>query len=89
MLIDTANPGGRNVIKKKAEKTLKCKYLITEIQCMWKVRAKVIPVIITVIETISKSCRQYLSNVPGKHKIKELQKTAILGFARTLLKVLL
>jgi hypothetical protein len=25
--------------------------------------------------TISKSPRQYLSNIPGKHEIKELQKT--------------
>ena len=88
MLIDTANPGGRNVIKKKAEKTLKCKYLITEIQCMWKVRAKVIPVIITVIETISKSCRQYLSNLPRKYEIKGPQKTAILVTAHELRKVL-
>ena len=26
---------------------------------------------------ISKSLRQYLSNIPGKHEIKELQNTAI------------
>jgi hypothetical protein len=47
---------------------------------MWNVKAKVIPVI---IRTISKSLRQYLSNIPGKHEIKELQKTAILGTAHT------
>jgi hypothetical protein len=27
------------------------------------------------ISTISKSLRQYLSNIPGKHEIKEVQKT--------------
>jgi hypothetical protein len=27
---------------------------------------------------------QYLSNIPGKHEIKELQKTAILGIAHIL-----
>jgi len=27
----------------------------------------------SVTGTISKSLRQYLSNIPGKHKIKELQ----------------
>ena len=43
-----------------------------------------IPVIIGVTGTISKSRRQYLSNIPGKHKIKELQKTAILGTAHIL-----
>jgi hypothetical protein len=34
----------------------------------------VIPVIIQATRTISKSLRQYLSNMPGKHEIKELQK---------------
>jgi len=34
----------------------------------------VIPVIIGATGTISKSLRQYLSNVTGKHEIKELQK---------------
>ena len=50
---------------------------------------KVIPVIIGVTGTISKSLRQFLSNVPGKHKIKELQKAAILGTAHILWKVLM
>ena len=38
-----------------------------------------------------KSLRQYLSNIPGKHEIKELQKkkTAILGTARVLRAVLM
>jgi hypothetical protein len=39
--------------------------------------------------TISKSFRKYLSNVPGIHEVKELQKTAILGTAHTLRKVLM
>jgi hypothetical protein len=34
----------------------------------------VIPVIIGVTGTISKSFRKYLSNIQGKHKIKELPK---------------
>jgi hypothetical protein len=47
---------------------------------MWNVRAKVIPVIIGVTETISKSLRQYLSNIlPGKHEIKEMQKNSHIG----------
>ena len=48
---------------------------------MWDVKAKVIPVITVATGTISTSLRQYCSNIPGKHKIKELQKTAILGTA--------
>ena len=79
MSIDVAIPGDRNVIKKEAEKILKYKYLITEIQLMCNVKAKVIPVITGATGTISKSLRQYLSNIPGKHEIKETQKKSRIG----------
>jgi hypothetical protein len=55
---------------------------------MWNVKTKVMPVIIGAIGNISKSFRKYLSSVPGKHDIKKLQETAILGTAHTLRKVL-
>jgi hypothetical protein len=89
MLIDAAFPEDRNVIKKEAEKILKCKDLITEIQRMWNVKTKLTPVITGATGTISKSFRKYLSSIPGKHDIKELQKTAILGTAHILRKVLM
>jgi hypothetical protein len=89
IFIDVAIPGDRNVIKKDGEKILKYIDLKTEIQCMWNVKAKVIPVIIGVNGTSSKSLRQYLSNIPGKHEIKALQTTAILGTTRILRKVLM
>jgi len=50
MLIDVAIPGDRNVIKKEPEKILKYKDLITEIQCTWNVKAKVLKVIKGVME---------------------------------------
>ena len=46
MLIDVAISGDRNVIKKETEKILKYKDLTIEIQRMWNVKTKVIPVII-------------------------------------------
>jgi hypothetical protein len=49
----------------------------------------VIPGIMGTTVTISKSFRKYLSNITGKHEIKELQKTAILGTAHILQKVLM
>ena len=55
MLIDVAISGDSNVIKKEAEKILKYKDLTIDIQRMWNVKTKVIPVVIGVIETISKS----------------------------------
>jgi len=77
-----------NVIKKEAENILKYKDLTIEIQRMWKVKRKVIPVIIGATGTISKSFRKYISNIPGNHEAKELQKTTILGTAHRLRKVL-
>jgi len=48
-----------------------------------------IPVIIGATGTISKSFRKYVNNVPGKHEVKELQKTDILSTAHILRKVLI
>jgi hypothetical protein len=66
MFIDVAIPGDRNVIKKDSEKILKYVNLITEIQCMWNVKAKVI----SVNRTSSKSLRQYLSNKQESKKLR-------------------
>ena len=73
MSIDVAISGDRNVIKKEAEKILKYKDWTIEMQRMWKVKTRVIPVIIGASGTISKSFRKYISNIPGNHEVKELQ----------------
>jgi hypothetical protein len=56
---------------------------------MWNVKAKGIPAITGVTGTISKSLRQYLSNIKGKHEIKEQQTTAVLSTAHKLREVLM
>jgi len=87
--IDVAISGHGNVVKREAEKIIKYKDLTIEIQRMWNVKTKVIPVIIGATGTISKSFRTYMSNRPGNLEVKELQKTAILGTAHILQKVLM
>jgi hypothetical protein len=89
MSLDFAIPGDRNVIQKEAEKILKYKDLTIEIQRMWNVKTRVIPVIIGATGTISKSFRKYMNTIPGNHEVKELHKTAILGTAHILRKVLM
>ena len=89
MLIDVAISGDGNVIKKEAEKILNYKDLTIEIQRMWNVKTNVIPAIIGATGTISESFRKYVSNIPGEDEVKELQKTAILGTAHILRKVLM
>jgi hypothetical protein len=56
---------------------------------MWNVKTKMTPVIIGATGSISKSFRKHLSSVPGKHDVKELHKTAVLGTAHTLREVLM
>jgi hypothetical protein len=67
------------VIKKEAEKILKYKDLTIEIKRMWNVKPMVIPVIIGSTGTISKAFRKYVSNIPGHHEVKELQKNSHTG----------
>ena len=62
--------------------------IIIIIQCMWNVKTRVMPVTTGANGTISKSFRKYVSDIPGKYDVKELQKTAILNTAHILRKVL-
>jgi ApbE superfamily uncharacterized protein (UPF0280 family) len=73
MLMDVAISGGRDEIKKEAEKILKYKDLTIEIQGMWTVKTKVIPVIIDATGIISKTFRKYVSNITGNHEVKALR----------------
>ena len=89
MLKAVAIPGDRNVIKKEAEKILKYKDLALEIQRIWNVKVKVIPVIIGTTRTVPESLRQHLRNMAAKHAIGELQTAAILGTAHKRREVLM
>jgi len=72
-------------MKKEDEKILKHKDLKIEAQNLWNIKAKAIPVITGATGTIWKKWfRKYLSNIPGKREIKELQKTAMLVTAHEL-----
>ena len=55
---------------------------------MWNVKTKVIPAIIRQMES-SQNHSENMSNIPGKHRIKDLQKPAILSTAHILWKVLM
>jgi hypothetical protein len=62
MLIDVSISGGRNVMKKEVEKITKYKDCTIEIERVWNLKPKVIPVIMGAPGAISKSFRKYLSN---------------------------
>ena len=56
---------------------------------MWNIKTKVISTIRGATGIVSKSFIKYVSNIPGKHEVKELQKRATLGTAHILWKVLM
>ena len=87
-LIDVAIPADRNVVQKEAEKKLKYKSLCIEIQRMWNLKCTIIPIIIGATGIVTRSLRENLEAVPGKHSIDSLQKTAILGTSHIIRKVL-
>ena len=62
--------------------------LCIEIQRMWNLKCTIVPVIIGATGIVTRSLRKDLEAVPGKHSIDSLQKTAILGTAHTIRKVL-
>jgi ABC-type glycerol-3-phosphate transport system substrate-binding protein len=88
MLIDVAISGDRKKKKKEAEKFLKYIDPTIEIQRVWNIKTRVIPSIIGANGTMSKSFRKHVSSIPGNHEVRELHKTAILGTAHILRKVL-
>jgi hypothetical protein len=57
MLIEVDISGDRNVIEREVEKIIKYEDLTIEIQRTWKVKTKMIPVIIGATGTISKSLK--------------------------------
>ena len=87
-LIDVAIFADINVVQKKAEKNLKYKNLGIEIQRMWNLKCTIIPVIIGATGIVTRSLRKNLEDMPGKHSIDSLQKTAILGTSHIIRKVL-
>ena len=80
---DTEDNNNKMLLKRNRDNSI-----TIEIHRMWNVKTKVIPVIIGATGTISKSIRKYVSNIPENHEVKELQKSAILGTAHILRKVL-
>jgi len=63
MLIAVASPGDRNANKKGAERIVTYKDVKIEIQRMWNMKAKVIPVIMGATVTVAKIAQ----TVPEHH----------------------
>ena len=87
-LIDVAIYADRNVVQKEVENKLKYNSLCIEMQRMWNLTCTIVPVIIGATGIVTRSLKNNLETVLGKHSIDSLQKTAILGTSHIIRKVL-
>jgi len=82
------NNNNNNNMQKEAEKKLKYMSLCIEIQRMWDLKCRVIPIIIGANGIVTRSLRKNLEAVSGKHSIYSLRNTATLGTSHIMRKVL-
>ena len=87
-IIDIAIPGDTRVVKKEEEKIDKYKELAFEIGRLWKVKPRVIPIVIGALGTISSRLIPYLAEIGVQLSFETIQKTALLGTAQILRKAL-
>lgn len=88
IIIEVSVPADANLIEKEAEKMLKYKDLIIEIKRMWDTKVTFVPVIIGATGYVGNRIIEHISKIPGKLDFKIIQKTAILGSAHIIRKVL-
>ena len=82
-------PGDARVAEKELEKTEKYQMLREEIGHVWQMnKVTVIPVVIGALGVISDKFERYMEKLDVKIAMEIIQKTALLGTARILRKVL-
>ena len=86
-IIDVAIPSDYNIQKKATEIS---KYVDLQIECqrLWYKKVEVIPVIIGATGIVDKNIKKYVGRLPGSHNIYHQQRSAIIGTAYILRKVL-
>ena len=88
-LIDVAIPGDDRVKEKELEKVEKYQLLKDEIVKVWHMRKViVVPVVIGALGAVSGNFKEYMKRIGVKVRWEVIQKTALLGTAKILRKVL-
>ena len=88
IIVDIAVPGYSNVLQKETEKYEKYQDLAREIKRIWKSRTKVVPVVVGALGSVSKKLAGKLKQLGIKDQTRTMQKSALLGLAHILRKVL-
>ena len=89
VIIDVAIPGDDRVKDKELEKVEKYQLLKDEIAKVWQMRKViVVPVVIGALGAVSVNFKEYMRRIGVKVRLAVIQKTALLGTAKILRKVL-
>ena len=63
-----------NISAKESERLSRHKDLEIEIAKMWKMKTKIIPVIVGALSIIKKGMQKYVNEIPGNLSLAEIQK---------------
>ena len=87
-IIDFAVPGDSTIEEKEKDKIEKYHDLERELQKIWNVKVKIIPLVVGSLGTIPKQFGNRLKQIGISVGTAQVQKTVLLGTARMLRKVL-
>ena len=87
-IIDFAVPGDSSIEEKEKDKIEKYQDLGWELQKIWNVKVKIIPLVLGSLGAIPKQFGNRLKQIGIRAERAQVQKTFLLGTARTLRKVL-
>ncbi len=89
IIIDIAVPGDTRIVDREQDKILAYQDLKREIKKVWQLKkVKVVPIVVGALGAITTNFRGHLDSVSCKLKVSNIQKTALLGSAHILRKVL-
>ena len=88
LFIDMSVPSDRNVSAKVFEKLSKYKDLEIEVEKMWHLKTKTLPVVIGALGLIKKDTDKFLEQIPGKPRLEEVQKIVLNSTAHILRRAL-
>ena len=88
IIVDFAIPYDTRIEQKEKEKVEKYQDLKRELQKLWNMKVKVVPIVIGALGTPPKDIKRRVQELGIETRIEEMQKTVILQSARILRKVL-
>ena len=87
-IIDFAVPADSRIVEKEKDKIEKYQDLARELQKIWNVKVKIIPLLVGTLGALSKQFGNRLKQIGITAGTAQVQKTVLLGTVRILRKVL-